>query len=87
MLERAFYGDDMYSNEHNDYYDTKHDVRTTPHVLATPVHAEVPKQYDNTNENEDLLFVAVSYYLDEDECIRRVVSLQTLRIDGSGPRE
>ena len=62
-----FYGDDMYSNEHNDYYDTKHYVRITPHVLATPVHAEVPKQYGNTNENEDLLFVAVSYYLDEDE--------------------
>ena len=39
----------------------------TPHVLATPVHTEVPKQYGNTNENEDLLFVAVSYYLDEDE--------------------
>ena len=61
-----FYGDDMYSNEHNDYYDTKHYVPIPPHVIATPVHAEVPKQYGNTNENEDLLFVAVSYYLDED---------------------
>lgn len=62
-----YYGDDMYSNEHNEYYDTKHYVRITPHVLSTPVHAEVPKLYSTKNEMDDLLFVAVSYYLDEDE--------------------
>ena len=57
----------MYSNQHHDYYDTKHYVRITPHVLATPVHVELTKQCGNTDENEDLLFVAVSYYLGENE--------------------
>ena len=57
----------MYSNEHADYYDTKHYVRVTPHALATPVHVELPKQYGNTDENEDFLFVAVSCYLGDDE--------------------
>ena len=57
----------MYSNEHADYYDTKHYVRITPHALATPVHVELPKQYGSTDENEDFLFVAVSCYLGDDE--------------------
>lgn len=56
-----------YSSEHNEYYDTKHYLRITPHILADPVHAELPKMYSNGNEKEDVLYVAVSYFFDEDE--------------------
>lgn len=68
----ARYGDydDMYGgyNEaHNEYFDEKHYIRIPPHVLADPVLAEVPKMYGNTNEVDIVLYIAVSYYLDEDE--------------------
>lgn len=62
--------DDMYTGHntaHREYYDTKHYIRVPPHVLCTPVLAELPRLYSNNNEKEDILFVAVSYYLDEDE--------------------
>lgn len=62
---------DDYYGSHNsanqEYYDTKHYIRITPHILCTPVLAEIPKLYSNTNEKDDVLIVAVSYYLDEDE--------------------
>jgi hypothetical protein len=35
--------------------------------LADPVLVEMPKLYSTTNEKEDVLFVPVSYYFDEDE--------------------
>jgi hypothetical protein len=56
-----------YSAHHNEYYDTKHYIRITPHILADPVLVEMPKLYSTTNEKEDVLFVPVSYYFDEDE--------------------
>ena len=56
-----------YNDEHNEYYDSKHYIRVPPHILCPPVLAELPKQYGDQNEKEDILFVAVSYYLDEDE--------------------
>lgn len=66
----AGYGDDMYggyNQQHADYYHDKHYLRVTPHILTTPVMAEVPRQFGNTHERDDILVVAVSYYLDEDE--------------------
>jgi hypothetical protein len=63
-------GDDYYgryNSESEDYYDDKHYVRIPPHVLCTPVLAEFPKLYNNNGETEHLLFLAVTYYLDEDE--------------------
>jgi len=42
-------------------------VRINPHVLTTPALAEIPKLYGNEDEVEDILFVPVSYFLDEDE--------------------
>ena len=63
--------DDMYGMHHrereNDYYDEKHYIRITPHILCTPVLAELPRAYGDTNEKDDILLVAVSYYFDEDE--------------------
>jgi len=68
----AYGYDDYYYAKHNeaydDYYDDKHYVRVPPHLLCNPVLAEMPKQYGgNEYEMDDMLFVAVSYYLDEDE--------------------
>ena len=60
-----YYG--RYDSERDDYYDDKHYVRIPPHILCTPVLAEFPKLYNEKTETEQLLFVAVSYYLDEDE--------------------
>ena len=74
-------GDDMYEYDHggyddyygryrsyrDDFYDEKHYVRINPHILATPALAEIPKIYGNEDEVEDILFVPVSYYFDEDE--------------------
>lgn len=60
-----YYG--RYRSYRDDYYDEKHYVRVNPHILSTPTLAEVPKLYGNTDEVEDMLFVPVSYYLDEDE--------------------
>jgi hypothetical protein len=51
----------------NDYYDEKHYIRVPPHILCSPVLAELPKLYGESAEFDDVLFVAVSYYLDEDE--------------------
>jgi len=81
--ERNYYGDDdypryddyrkyddyygRYDNAHEDYYDDKHYIRVPPHILCTPTLAEFPKLYSQSGETEQLLFVAVSYYLDEDE--------------------
>jgi len=62
--------DDYYggrSKEHEEYYDSKHYFRIPPHILCTPVLAEIPKLYSNEHEKDDILLVAVSYYLDEDE--------------------
>lgn len=56
-----------YNQEHQEYYDTRHYIRIPPHILCSPVLAEIPKMYSNKNEKEDILFLAVSYYLDEDE--------------------
>jgi hypothetical protein len=70
MYERHDYGDDMYgrSSSYSTYYDTKHYIRLPPHILTAPVLAEVPRLYGNANtEKDDMLFVAVSYFLDEDE--------------------
>jgi hypothetical protein len=67
---RGYDYDDMYggyNEEHSEYYDTKNYIRIPPHILSTPVLAEIPKLYGNTNEMDDILFVAVSYYFDEDE--------------------
>lgn len=56
-----------YSDLYEDYFDDKHYIRLPPHILCTPVLAEMPKLYSNNGETENLLFVAVSYYFDEDE--------------------
>lgn len=65
------YGDDYYgrygNSEHDEYYDDKHYVRIPPHILCTPVAADLPKLYSQNGETETLIFVAVSYYFDEDE--------------------
>ncbi len=61
-----YYG--RYGNtQHDEYYDDKNYVRIPPHILCTPVAAELPKMYSQNGETETLLFVAVSYYFDEDE--------------------
>jgi len=52
---------------HNDYYDDKHYIRIPPHVLSSPVLADMKKIYSNDNEREEMIFLAVSYYFDEDE--------------------
>ena len=63
--------DDYYSGrydaEHEEYFDEKHYVRLPPHILCDPVVAELPKLYGNTGEMEEYMYLAVSYYLDEDE--------------------
>lgn len=56
-----------YSALHDEYFDDKHYVRLPPHILSTPVIAEMPKLYSDNGETENLLFLAVSYYFDEDE--------------------
>jgi hypothetical protein len=71
-------GDDTYSahNErHREYYDTKHYIRIPPHVLCTPVLAELPKLYSNTDEKEDILFVAVSYFVSRPRTQRAILSV------------
>jgi hypothetical protein len=60
-----YYG--RYDSEHEEYFDEKHYLRLPPHILCTPVLAELPKLYGKDSEKENMLFVAVSYYLDEDE--------------------
>jgi len=60
-----YYG--RYKSYRDDYYDEKHYVRVNPHILSTPTLAEIPKLYGNDDEVEDMLFVPVSYFLDEDE--------------------
>ena len=42
-------------------------LRVPPHILCEPVLVELPKAYGDTDEFDDVLFLAVSYYLDEDE--------------------
>ena len=64
--------DDFYSGRysalHEDYFDEKHYIRLPPHILCTPVLVEMPKLYSNNEkETENLLFLPVSYYFDEDE--------------------
>mmetsp|Transcript_4506 Transcript_4506/g.11353 ORF Transcript_4506/g.11353 Transcript_4506/m.11353 type:complete len:698 (+) Transcript_4506:1017-3110(+) len=61
-----YYGG-RYNTLHQDYYDDKHYVRLPPHILSTPVIVEMPKLYNTNGETELLMFVAVSYYYDEDE--------------------
>ena len=61
-----FYGG-RYDADREEYYDDKHYVRIPPHILCTPVLAEFPKLYNDKGEIEQMLFIAVSYYLDEDE--------------------
>jgi len=64
--------DDFYSGRYNDlhedYFDDKHYIRLPPHILCTPVVAELPKMYgQKPGEIDTVLFVAVSYFFDEDE--------------------
>lgn len=63
--------DDYYGGRyghHDDFYDDKHYIRLPPHVLSTPVLADMKKAYgQDANEREEMLFIAVSYYFDEDE--------------------
>ena len=62
--------DDLYmyhDSARSDYYDSKHYIRITPHILAEPVLAEVRKQYTQENEMDVMIFIPVSYYFDEDE--------------------
>jgi hypothetical protein len=62
--------DDYYGHhdtESESYYDNKHYARLPPHILATPVLAEMPKLYAKDGESEALMFLAVTYYFDEDE--------------------
>ena len=63
--------DDYYSGRytelHDTYFDDENYIRLPPHVLCTPVFAELPKPYTTNGESEKLLFLAVSYYFDEDE--------------------
>ncbi|KAL3909410.1 MAG: hypothetical protein SGILL_008098, partial [Bacillariaceae sp.] len=61
-----YYGG-RYNSLHEDYFDDKHYVRVPPHILSTPTLVEMPKLYSNNGETESLLFIAVSYYFDEDE--------------------
>jgi hypothetical protein len=56
-----------YDPEHESYYDESNYIRIAPHILCTPVLAEFPKMYSDKNEMEDILYVAVSYFMDEDE--------------------
>ena len=74
---RERYGDDdypryddyygRYDSERDEYYDEKHYIRISPHILCTPVLVEFPKLYNDNGEVENYLFVAVSYFMDEDE--------------------
>lgn len=61
------YYESRYHNDHNDYYDDKHYIRLPPHVLSTPVLADMKKAYGDNLERDEMLFMAVSYYFDEDE--------------------
>jgi len=61
-----YYGS-KYGSEHNNYYDEEHYIRIPPHLLSTPVLADLKKMYSEDNEREEMLFFAVSYYFDEDE--------------------
>ena len=61
------YYDSRYHQEHNDYYDDKHYIRLPPHILSSPVLADMKKAYGDSPEREEMIFVAVSYYFDEDE--------------------
>lgn len=66
----AYDYDDAYrfhNTAHQEYYDSKHYIRIAPHILSTPTLAELPKLYTNKDEKDEILFVPVSYYLDEDE--------------------
>jgi hypothetical protein len=70
MRDHGMYDDfyqGRYSDLHDDYFDDKHYIRLPPHILSTPVLAELPKMYNNNGETENLLFLGVSYYFDEDE--------------------
>lgn len=71
MMDDYYYASkqhDLYGqNEHTSYYDAKNYIRLPPHILTTPVLAEVPKLYGNNHDKEDILLVPVSYYLDEDD--------------------
>ena len=61
--------DDYYGRDHahEEYYESSNYLRIAPHILADPVLVELPKPYVTTGEKEDILFVPVSYYMDEDE--------------------
>ena len=61
-----YYGYD-YNEAHEQYYDPQHYIRIPPHILCDPVLVEIPKAYGDKDEVDDVLFLAVSYYLDEDE--------------------
>jgi hypothetical protein len=63
--------DDYYASryhyKHNDYYDEKHYIRLPPHILASPTLADMKRSYSESGERESMIFIAVSYYFDEDE--------------------
>jgi len=68
---RYNYGDyytGRYNEMHEEYFDDKHYIRLPPHILCTPVIVDLPTPYSNNyEETENLLFLAISYYFDEDE--------------------
>lgn len=61
--------DDYYGHDpaHDEYYDASNYIRLPPHVLTDPVLVELPRAYTDKKEIDDVLFIPVSYYLDEDE--------------------
>jgi hypothetical protein len=61
--------DDYYGHDpaHDEYYDASNYIRLPPHVLADPVLVEIPRAYTDKKEMDDVLFIPVSYYFDEDE--------------------
>lgn len=61
--------DDYYGHDpaHDEYYDAGNYIRLPPHVLADPVLVEIPRAYTDKKEIDDVLFIPVSYYFDEDE--------------------
>ena len=61
------YYDSQRRHDRSDYYDEKHYMRLPPHILSSPVLADMKKLYGDSNEREEMIFFAVSYYFDEDE--------------------
>lgn len=50
----------------DNFYDSGNYIRIPPHILSTPVMAEVPRLYGE-HDVDDILLVAATYFFDEDE--------------------